>query len=318
MNLEEYLVDHPTNRENLDVLLKSYSREIFVPFIGAGSSVPLGGLDWKELLDKMKSELGIKTSMSPSINGPNYPREFSKIYKKLGDRKKFFDTLFDALKPTQTHFIAFHAYLPDAFDTFVTTNYDSPIEKAYERHRNQKLQRHYFSCYELDNLRGSVVYLHGHENIGFAVIKEEDYDYFYPTVSMKNGIPIIETFLENLYRKRCIVFFGFSFSDSYVARLLKQLALRHGGGKHFWILGEGTPTYEGVTKVADQYSKKGRISDAEKVTRGFYQRFSKLGIKPIVYGKDRHIFVEKVIQRLGKKPITEVEVSADAASVPEN
>lgn len=318
MELEEYLVQHPENKNNLNDLLSSYSREIFVPFIGAGPSVPLVGLDWENLLNNMRSKLGIKTRIRRSVNGPNYPREFSKIYKKLDDRKRFFDVLFNTLKPTQTHFTAFHSYLPDAFDTFVTTNYDLPIEEAYERHRNKKLKRHYFSCYEMDNLRDCVVYLHGHENITFAVIKEEDYDYFYPTVSMKNGIPIIEKFLENLYRNRCIIFFGFSFSDRYIIKFLTELALRYMSGKHFWILDESTPMYNKVAKEAYEYGKKGKKSEAGKVIRDFYERFSKLGIKPIVYGNKRHIFVEEVIQRLGKKPITKAKVSANKASVPEN
>jgi hypothetical protein len=317
MDIEEYLLDHPANRKNLEELLKSYSREIFVPFVGAGPSVPLGGPDYPELLNKMRTEQGIKAKVKQSSSGTDYPLAFSRLCKKVGDRRRFYQLLFKSLQPTVTHFTALHNYLPSVFDAFVTTNYDFPIEEAYERERKKKLQKHYFSCYDLSHLRDCVVYLHGHEKIGFAVIKKEDYDYFYPTVSMKNGIPIIEAFLEELYVGRSILFLGVSFSDGYVLKWLTQLGLKYGNGKHFWILEESTPIYDKVARLADDYSKKGRDGDAKDTKSGFYERFNRLGIKPIVYRRDKHIFLEDVMLRLEKKPIVAAKVSADEADQPE-
>jgi hypothetical protein len=69
------------------------------------------------------------------------------------------------------------------------------LEKAYQEKIRKGIRKFFFSSYGLENLNDCIVYLHGHKKIDFAIIKKEDYDYFYPNVSRESGIPIIESFL---------------------------------------------------------------------------------------------------------------------------
>lgn len=208
--LEEYIVDDPLNKSNLDSLISSFKTETFVPFIGAGPSTVLGAKDWEGLITNLCKLSGpLKFKKTKNLDGKiDYPSSFSRLFKKLNTRgvtaEQFYNELFEYIRPTLTEWTCFHLNLVTLFDSCITTNYDSPIERAFEKHHHKPATRYFFSCYGLNNLRDCIVYLHGHKEINFCIIKSEDYDYFYPTVSKKNGIPILEKFLTDILRKRML------------------------------------------------------------------------------------------------------------------
>lgn len=285
-----------------------------MPFIGAGPSVPLGEPAYPELLREMKEKLRPGINPRVSRKGASYPRQFSALCREARDRGQFFQTLFGTLVPKTTRFTGFHHCLVKTFDAYVTTNWDYPIEDTYKEVRQHALRKYYFSCYELDHLKGCVVYLHGHKDIGFAIVTKEDYDYFYPTVSTTGGIPILERFLESLYRHRRILFLGVSFDDGYVHEFLRHLSLKNVDSKHFWILDEGTNAYDSVAKAAAGYASQNQNQRAQDLKARFYEKFGKVGIRPIVYRADQHIFVEQLLLQL--KPTEAPEATAANAAVP--
>jgi hypothetical protein len=161
--------------------------------------------------------------------------------------------------------------------------------------------------------------LHGHKDIEFAIITEEDYDYFYPTVSLKNGIPILENFLRELYSRRNILFLGFSFDDEYVYSYFRHLSKEISKKTpHFWILNESNPIYSDSWKKAQEFRNLGLNTDADKAMNAFYNEFSGMYIYPIVYKSGRHIFIERLIRELGLQSTPLSLRSGSVSNIPES
>ena len=66
--LEDYIVDNPLNKSNLDALINSFKKELFVPFVGAGPSTVLGLPDWKGLLTNLCTEFNLKNFRRTGTN----------------------------------------------------------------------------------------------------------------------------------------------------------------------------------------------------------------------------------------------------------
>jgi len=307
MELDNYIIDHEINKENFNRLIEQFDKKNFIPFIGAGPSVPTGEPNWDELFKRMKQSLKIRVNRSKYSDGSyNYPKSFSKLFKKMNDKSKFFEEVFRNIEPTETSYTAFYIHLVNTFDSYITTNYDTPIEQAYLNQKGQKIRRYFFTCYDLQNLSNSIVYLHGHKDINFAILKEEDYDYFYPTVSKKSGIPILEDFLEKVYTKNTMIFIGFSFTDRYTLKFFEYLATKHKSRNHFLLTWEMDRFYSAHQKRAEEYKKIGEKERAKEEEQKYYQDFIRLNIYPIVY--KRNIFVERLLEKLERKAqIPEIE-----------
>jgi hypothetical protein len=307
MLLEDSIIDNPINKRNLQDLLVSFDRDLFIPFIGAGPSIILGEPDWNDLFLKLCKALNaknIKRKKHPD-GSVDYPVSFSRLFYGSQDQSKFYSELFKIIEPTKTSATFFHKRLVQAFGSYITTNYDSPIEEAFvDTYPDRKLIKHYFSCYGLNNIDGCIVYLHGHKDINFCVIKSEDYNYFYPSIGDKSGgIPIVEDFLTEVFTRRSIIFVGFSFNDKYIEKLLRYIHARETlRFPHYWLLSESLKSYESIKQKSDKLKSSGDIKQAEYVLSQFYS--GQMNIKPIVYKEDYHIFAEKLFQKLGElKPV---------------
>ncbi len=307
MNLETYLVKNNFNKENFDKLIEIFNKEEFIPFVGAGSSVPMGGPDWLDLLKKMQNSAGIEIRpKKDSIGNINFPKYFSRLFKKMKDQSSFYSQLFKSVEPTETGSTEFHVHLVSTFYAYITTNYDTPIERAYKKEKRQEIKKHFFSCYKLDNLKDSVVYLHGHKDIGFAIIKEEDYRYFYPSVNETSsaGIPILESFLEQVYVGKKIIFIGFSFNDQYVAEFIKLLGLKYKDKRdiiHFLLIKNNATSYLKYQEMAGKYRQEGQLGMANEAESKFFQNFMSINIYPIVYTEN--IFVERLLEKLKRSEV---------------
>lgn len=302
--LETYIVDDPINKNNFNTLIGTFKNESFVPFIGAGPSTVLGAADWKDLITNLCMSFGLKNFRKVKNDGKvDYPKLFSSLFKKLNKTgiatEEVYKKLFDCIKPTATEATWFHLKLVKLFHSYITTNYDSPIEKAFYEHRREPATKYFFSCYGINNFKDCIVYLHGHKEINFCVIKREDYDYFYPTVSKKNGIPILEEFLSEIFTKKNVIFIGFSFDDIYVEKFISHLyAIKPFKNCHYWLLSESTEAFCKIMQRAEEYNKAGSTDKATVEVANFYH--GKWNIKPIVYKKGEHIFIEKLFEKLSE------------------
>jgi len=297
MDFREWLIDDLPCKKNFEELLRTFDKGTFIPFIGAGPSSILGPPDWRHLLKKMASSSNFKIRLRKNFEGSiDYPKAFSHLYKKFKEAKKnssdFFKALFDNVKLDKAGFNPLYLRIWRFFKLCVTTNFDEALRNAYTEYTEIKkskteikLREYYFNWVKMDNFENSIVYLHGHKDINFAIVKKEDYDYFYPSVSQKIGIPILENFLERIYKEKTIIFIGFSFSDYYIREFFLHLA-KNGKElcrKHFWITND----------TCSFYTK-------EKILN-FYEYWEQFNIFPIVYNHKYDIFVEELIALAGKR-----------------
>jgi len=316
-SFDDYLIDNDINKQNLSLLVKDFKKEVFVPFIGAGCSLPLGSPNWEGLFEKLTKKYNKRINLRKSKDGTlDFPRLFSKLYNKLPPQNNFYKDLFEILEPTITSGTFTHIHLIDAFNSYLTTNYDCPIEKAYLLRKQKELKKYYLFCPIPDtNFNNCIVYLHGHKDINFAVIKENDYQYFYPSISDKLGIPVLEDFLKYILEKKKIIFVGFSFLDRYLIKFLKSFSKNT--NKHFLLTDENSDIYKRYMDIAEGYRKEGESMEAQKQESKFYDTFKDdFNILPIVYKANLHIFLESLFKRFSstdkisieQKPISGVPV----------
>jgi len=310
-DFRKWLVDDLPCKQNFEELIATFDKGTFVPFIGAGPSSKLGPPDWDGLFKEMNKPFNLD---EPTEKNSDYPEAFSCLYKEFKkiskDSSDFFKKLFEIVELKQTRFHPLYLRIWRFFKLCVTTNFDDAIRNAYTEYtkiKNSKtkikLREYYFHLVKMDNFENSIVYLHGHKNINFAIIKKEDYDYFYPSVSQRDGIPILEKFLERIYKEKTIIFMGFSFSDYYVRKFLLYLAknekeLRR---KHFWITDDTCFYTDKNLKKPEEYRRKEEREEAKKEILNLYKYWEEFNIFPIVYDHAYNIFVEELIELVGEQ-----------------
>ncbi len=304
-----YLVKSEQNESNLRILLSKFDRTKFLPFVGAGPSIPLGACDWDGLFSGLKEIYKVAMKLRKKNGRVNYPLVFERLYKKISpeQKKKFFSSIFEQVDSKIASWNAIHAAMVGAFPCYVTTNFDVAIEKAYHNQKKKQLKKYYFHCPkpELELLEDSVVYLHGHRDINFAILKKSDYKYFYPTVSGNSGIPIIESFLEYLYRNKRIIFIGFSFTDEFITDFIKTLSSRIKNTNHFLLIDENAKIYQENLRLVEKYKNANNPKEAEQQKNRFYSDYKEnFNLSVIIYKSGHHKFLEDLfneLEQVGKK-----------------
>mgnify|MGYP001068511283 CR=1 FL=1 len=308
------------SKDNLDELIQLYERSSVVSFTGAGASKPLGISDWEELMtnlwNKAKSNGFNNDFPKDSKEWPKLAQEIWEHLKNNEKKKIYFDTISQSMSPRNNTTTLTLIKLVLALDIHLTTNFDISIENAYKfldylaQHFNKEEIRKKYQVYYLPDFQiiqgteaqGTIYYLHGGTTKSVYVLKENDYDAFYPSVSGSSTTDPANYRLENLlrtfYKERTIVFLGFSFNDPYVR-------------KFFFRLSKETAM---DTKVAHQlYDQSGQpyepqpvrhflIIDAEilEKRRDIVNVFEENNIYMIVYKTGQHIFLEKFFETLSK------------------
>ena len=303
-NFDSYIIDNEINKQNLLLLVRKFQKETFVPFIGAGCSVPLGEPDWKDLFKKLKIKYKIKVNLKKNKDSLiDFPKLFSRIYNKIPNNNNFYKDIFENLKPTVTTGTFMHMYLVKAFASYLTTNYDTPVEEAYRLHKELELKKYYLFCPEPENnFNNCIVYLHGHKNIDFVIIKEEDYKYFYPSVSGIAGIPVLENFLKYILQKKNVIFVGSSFSDEYVISFLKYLSRKTDINEHFLLIDDSADIYQNNARISEEYRKKNELKKAQSQKNEFYSSFkSKFNIYPVVYRAKLPVFIQYLFELFSQR-----------------
>lgn len=298
LHLENILLDIEENKENFSLLTKSFNKNDFVAFLGAGIlSVIKGVPDAKELYLELKKKYGLKRK------GEGTPVDFSYLYNKCRQKEDFYKDIFALVTSfwKKTRGSRASELISNAFDCFVTTNYYDPIEGI-----NEKIGKYFFVFPDLSKQRNSITYLHGHHEIGFGVVKKDDYRFFYPSLYNNNkGVPVLENSLHHLFTKKRVVFFGCRLEDDlrdYLKGLSNKIdkddiaknLKKEDVNEHFWIIDDSV-----VGK--NKSKKKAEIRDLEKT---FFEGYLDIKVRPIVYAEGHHYFVEDLCKVLSeKKPI---------------
>ena len=220
----------------IDNLLKEIAKVAFdgklVVFAGAGISKSMGIPDWTDLL----KDLCKKSILSEYANDLD---SFNEKYNVLADRCEnheiaqecygkidnviYKETVRKNLKATSSQYSSAHMKILKLRSTIVTTNYDSGFRNAFNDYFYIKGRRDdyceeilpEFDCQFLPN---KVIYLHGKDNEDNIVLKTDDYEIFY-----NNPDSDLFALLRLLFKKKTLLFIGFSFDDIYILEAFRTI-----------------------------------------------------------------------------------------------
>lgn len=303
-SLYSHLYNNPINKENLDLLLRVFNIEEFVAFLGAGinssiKDIPTNEDLYKKLCDKYEVSKEGK---------PACPESFASLYERCAEKEQFDEHVLKMVKSQDTSGSWASYDIIHAFNCYVTTNYYDPIEDIFDRiskneKRGDKLSKYYFRLPVLlgHPMENSITYLHGHEKIGFCILRKKDYSFFYPSLYEKHlGVYALENSLYYLFTNKHVVFMGCSLENDltkYLEFLIELVRKKKDTGclekstevkEHFWVTSDLA-----IAKIIEKVSED-KIYDE---VCSFFERYSEIKIRPIIY-KGGHIFIEKLCENL--------------------
>lgn len=322
---------------NLSNLISTYNRDKMVSFIGAGTSKPLGISDWEELMKTLCVEANkkgfTKNFEDFSDNTDIWPSLAQDIFNYLKSENKisvYFDVLKKNMVPKINSTTLTLVKLILALNFHLTTNFDNSIEYAYTflnylfdyvgaKEKNIVYTKYFipdFSPFFLKKQEASICYLHGNVDKDIYILKKQDYEKYYPSVSNTKSDSKsleLEDFLKLCYKNKYIIFIGFSFQDYYVRefffnlskeiereqKIATELYMESGNVypekeiKHYLVIDE---------EILRFYSEKfGNKKDRNLL----HDNFEKYNIYVIIYKKEDYIFLEKLFEFLSQRNLYE-------------
>jgi hypothetical protein len=225
------------NLEHITLLQQKLDKnENIAVFVGAGASKVLGIKTWAKVLEEMNKEFGVMSEkdLENRLKMGNYPNLASEIYKEIddGEYNKFLSRQF---KPKASYHYSLHTKILTVFDIILTTNYDTSFENAFKDLDNylkkcectsqkkiMKQKLPHFDASQL-HLDPTIVYLHGNDDDGIYIFKDEDYKDNYPNNYEVAPISDLENFLRDIFQNFSLVFIGFSFEDKDFIEFFKKI-----------------------------------------------------------------------------------------------
>ena len=198
-----------------------------IPFVGAGSSIPLGLPLWEQLVQDFHNEVNCNIPFDElkEYHDRNWPIISDKIFESIegGVENKFAiynEFMSQKFQPKTCDWTSVHIEIIDLFEKIITTNYDRAFENVLKRNLNhekypEEIRKSYnydFLYYpgKLEPIYGKcrwIAYLHGRNDSKKYVFREKEYTYAY------NEDNEITTFLNSIIKVFPIIFLGFSFDD---------------------------------------------------------------------------------------------------------
>lgn len=294
--------------------LRKYSRDLLeghaATFVGAGMSIPVGFVNWRELLREIADDMGLNIDIEHDLIA---------VAQYEVNRKRTRDSLDDAIVrqfAKEAKLSANHRHLARLpIDTVWTTNYDEILEQAF-----RDAQRRVEVKHRPEHLRSrnpytdvTVFKMHGDVNdAGNAVLTKDDYECY----ELKRE-PFIIQLLSDLLSKR-FLFLGFSFSDPNIEYTFNRLRRilnpgRMGNGQnreHYCILKE--PTIDDFKEFKGTEDEQARALELD--LKRFHYRVEDLknyGIQTVVI--KRYSEVEEILEELNRRVKTRSVMISGAA-----
>ncbi|WP_338705963.1 SIR2 family protein [Bacillus altitudinis] len=213
--------------------------DTIIPFLGAGTSLPLGLNNWANLLNEMGGSLNQqdKSFFDKLINKGDYLGAINVLKNNTlnlstdEDIKKHIVRQIEAKYKSglaeNYHNIKDIINLEPAF--FITTNYDSSLIDYKEGDTYPYTLEQIEDAHELLN-KGKQIVLHLHGHIRFPrsmIITKEDYERLYKDDRIKS-------YFNAIMGTKNLLFIGFSFDDEYFKDIYNT-SFKNLGGKHFII-----------------------------------------------------------------------------------
>lgn len=186
-------------------------------FAGAGLSIPTGMVDWKGLLRKPASQIGLNVDIeSDLVSIAQY------IYNRTNTKTELANLIIkhfeDKGKVTSSHNII--ANLP--IRTFWTTNYDNLLERSLRiAGKNPDVKKRVQDLSIIRPKSDAVIYkMHGDANLAYeTIITKNDYE----TYEHKNQLFTIALKGDLVSKK--FLFVGFSFEDPNLTHILSKIKI---------------------------------------------------------------------------------------------
>lgn len=295
-------------KELQELYYKKVDSNSIIPFIGAGLSNPTGIDTWTNLLINMALPYFDEDEIfeiKHELKLNNHLDIASKIYNKINDVNLYHEFLNKQFEQSRTMTTSTIIKITHLFHSIITTNYDTSIEEAYntinfinnETNELSKQALPHFNSRVLHTNK-CVIYLHGYKNKNKYLLKREDYEFFYPTISGKKDCPRgLERFLETLILENNIIFFGFSFDDEYFYKYFKHVIMseevdqKRLKNANYDEEKEEMEHYAFI-KLKDDHTGDKKIDKYnEESNTILFNKLKEINIKPIYY-KDRHTDLE--------------------------
>ena len=194
--------------------INGLSNNAFSIFVGAGLSKACGLPDWQELITPYAIKLGLTDNNLP------YSRIMQYALKNKADYSFFLTKLKNAnnrCAPRAVHRLIARLNLPRIW----TTNYDGILESAYE---GECIPYQVVSTdddiYQLDYQRNQIIKMHGsltENKTTDIVLLESEYENY---IFYRSGIYQL---LQNDIRTKTFLYFGFSFDDLNIRKVVASV-----------------------------------------------------------------------------------------------
>jgi len=302
--------------------MDTYSYEKIVPFIGTGTSYPLGILDWPQLLNNLINECDKKFQIicSKKLNeSDKWPELAEDIYSHLG-HDRYQGIVQKGITPRVNSSTLSLLKIVLASRIQLTTNFDLSIEEAYKFFnfmsskqivdKTITLEKKYLPDleeYPDDKTKNYLYYLHGNKDKKYFILKKSDYEMFYPSVSTGNPlvkrVQSLEILLRTVYINYNIVFIGFSFADKYLRDYFFKLSntLRMEEQNNHKSLYNPSNIKVDTKKYIHflLIDADNLLYKADKAK--FFHEYENNNIYPIVYKSGHHLFIEELFGELLSK-----------------
>lgn len=221
--------------KEIRVLISKGDYNEIIPFIGAGSSMPLQLPNWKELVKNYHNAVNCEIDFDKLRRDYNedWPAISDLIYKDSGENMSAYkEFMAKTFLPKACEYTNVHLAVIDNYKKIITTNFDRAFEDALNYKINdqnypKKVREdyHFSSLIYAQNLNPNyfngrcIAYLHGHMDSNLYVFRSVEYGLAYEN----NGD--IMTFLRTVITAYPIIFLGFSFDDIIFRDKLRQILI---------------------------------------------------------------------------------------------
>lgn len=250
--------------------VKDLNNDSAAIFAGAGLSVPVGFVNWKELLNDLAKELGLNIDDESDLISLAQYHVNENGGNRNGITRKILEEFTQEVKESENHKLV--ARLP--INSIWTTNYDKLIEQALVNEKKNIDVKYKEEQLLFTKPKREVVIYKMHGDISepaSATITKEDYEQYFHThetfINALRGELITKTFL----------FIGFSFTDPNLDYVLSRLHLRHGKEKraHYCFIKEH--------QLNDSQNPNETILSYNKIKQNlFINDLKRFGIKALI------------------------------------
>ena len=313
------LYDSNINKNNFDSLMNEYKNNIdlIVAFLGAGMASAFKDVpDWKGLFDNLYEDF--TGSKYLSHDKSDLSNLFSTLFGTLeyANKKAFNEKVFEKVTSELGRYAEPQIEIANTFRCFVTTNYIEPVAHAFRSAKviratipritdKTELRSFFFKFPSKEERAYSITYLHGCTQIGFCILKEDDYSYFYPSINdNKAGCYVIENTLYKIFTENIVVFLGCSL-EPRLKGIMSLVSQEKKPGlpmkMHYWLTDASNIKTlleeEMKAKSKKIFTKDERMEFETKYFKDYEERYN---IKPIIYSTGKHVFVASFCEALRK------------------